>query len=138
MGVNKRSGEPAVPADYEALITAEQALALSQLQGFGWSLYILRRPKFEPVEIIVQHNSGKFASLTDCGELAHQPQPRLRRDTIPDYHGDTGPDPWANATDDAALPVFDAPGNAAPATVNKEPVPRQAANGTRSSKIVLV
>lgn len=136
MGANKRRGEPAVPPDLATLLNKDQRIALKQLESFGWAVHLVRRPKFEPLEIILEHSSGKLATLTEAGELAHKPQPNLRHEPIPEYAGDEGADPWANLTDNAEPREMEHPNSAT--TINKEPVPRPAESGTKPGKKILV
>ena len=153
MGVNKRRGEPPIPPDLDEVLTEDQQLSMRQLGAFGWELHIVRRARFEDVEVILQHSSGKFASLTAEGELAHEPAPVLR-DHI-EQHADEPAGHTAEVPEqeepvveniEIGLPLgaedqgqeADADPREVNATVNKEPVPRQGANGPRPGKKVLV
>ena len=65
----RRGGEP-IPANYAELLTPDQSDALRKLESFGWSLKKIRRPKFEPIEVILVHSDGKsYAILLESGEL---------------------------------------------------------------------
>lgn len=136
--VNKRRGEPPIPPNHETLMTPEQREGLKKLETFGWHLHIVRRPKFEPVEVVLEHSGGQFAILTETGELDHDTPPTLRKEAepMPADTGDTG-DPWANATDNGDFEVRESPVDPEPATVNNEPVPTQGGNGKRPPKILV-
>ena len=55
---NHRMGEPPVPQNYKKLLTLDQIQALQKLESFGWSLKYVRRPKIEPVEVVLEHADG--------------------------------------------------------------------------------
>jgi hypothetical protein len=137
--VNKRRGEPAVPGNYESLLTPEQLEALKRLETFGWSLHIVRRPKFEPVEVVLEHSDGKFSLLNEQGELDHDhPLSMRREEVIVDTGEDTDGDPWANATDDAGFELREPEiPDASPTTVSNEPVPARGSGGKRPPKVIV-
>ena len=131
---NKRRGEPSIPANHEKLMTPEQLDALRKLETFGWSLSVIRRPKFEPVEVLLVHNDHKsYALLTETGELDHQSSPKLRDDLVlPAAEAVTG-DPWANVSDDMEFEVKDVPEAPKAPTINNEPVPTSRAGTVTKS-----
>lgn len=136
MATNKRRGEPPIPANHEEFLTEEQTEALRKLEGFGWDLHVIRRPKFSPVEILLRHSDGKWMQLLDNGELNHQqPVPIRKEDMLEDAK--TAEDPWANATDEQGFefripePPAEAP------TVNNEPVPTSGGNNKRPPKVIV-
>lgn len=126
---NKRRGEPAIPQAYHDLLTREQTFSLNRLTTFGWSLSIVRRPRFEPIEIIVEHSSGKYAVLDSAGELDHSEALRMRRMLAEQEYVPDEEDPWSNSTGDtdSFLPeITELPETSDPivVTINKEPLPR--------------
>lgn len=121
---NQRRGEPAVPPNYQRLLTEAQKDALKELRALGWKLAFVRRPRFKPTEVILEHSVGKYSLLKDDGELDFAATPRLRRQPVhkPVLKADAR-DPWANANDDSGFePRKD--DNREPAAVSNEPLPR--------------
>jgi hypothetical protein len=133
MGINRRRGEPAIPGNFKSLLSRAQFQALRKLEPFGWSLHVVRRPRFEPVEVVLEHSSGKYSALDIEGELEHEPPPQLRAETISQYTGEGGRDPWANANDDSDffIPEVD---EQTPTSIRHEPVPRPVERGARKGK----
>ena len=81
MVANRRRGEEAVPSNYKKLLTSEQIDGLRKLESFGWGLTYVRRPKFEPVEVIIKHSDGKsHAALLPDGTLDQVTPVRVRGD----------------------------------------------------------
>lgn len=133
---NKRRSEPAIPADFERFLSGKQLEALAELKLLGWHLEIIRRPKFEPTEVILRHRSGKHCLLKDNGELDYSAPPKLRRQPVKAQQPpDDEPDPWANANDDSGFEAaeVDLP---APASVGGEPVPRSGGKSKGPNKFI--
>ena len=135
---NRRRGEPAIPDNYKEFLTLEQIDALRKLESFGWSLKFVRRPKFEPVEIIVCHGERDYhAILAEDGELDQKTPVRVRDESKEKVAVEESPteDPWANASDDMELqlpetaspPARESPG------VGKEPIPTPQDDGLQDS-----
>jgi hypothetical protein len=81
MVANRRRGEDAIPANYKALVTHDQLDGIRKLESFGWTLTYVRRPKFEPVEVVLLHSDGKsYACLNEDGSLDQQTKVRVRGD----------------------------------------------------------
>ena len=81
MVANRRRGEEAIPSNFKDLLTMDQIDGLRKLESFGWSLLYVRRPKFEPVEIVLIHSDGKsHAVLGLTGELEQESTVRVRGD----------------------------------------------------------
>jgi len=75
----RRRGEPAIPKDLNSLLTAEQRMALSQVESFGWRLAYVRHPLFQDTTIIVTRpHDGGYATLTEHGELEFSPDLEIR------------------------------------------------------------
>ncbi len=121
---NKRRSEPPIPANFERYLTPKQLASLGELQNLGWQLAIIRRPKFQPTEVIVQHRDGKYSLLQDNGELDYNNPPKLRRQRVKQQPVDDGPDPWANANDDSGWEAREDTAEEAPTQVNSEPLPK--------------
>jgi len=84
MVANRRRGEDPIPANYKALVTHDQLDGIRKLESFGWALTYIRRPKFEPVEVVLLHSDGKsYARLNEDGTLDQQTKVRIRGDGAP-------------------------------------------------------
>lgn len=137
---NKRRGEPPIPPNHESLMTQEQLDSLKKLETFGWHLHFIRRPKFEPVEVVLEHSDGHFGVLLETGELDSDSPPAMRSEqeqAIETEAEQRESDPWANATDDQEFELKETPADVEPATVNNEPVPTQSGNNKRPPKILV-
>lgn len=54
--------------DFHSLITHEQRIALSQKQQFGWFVKFVRRPLFQPIELVLSKPDGsEFLMLENEG-----------------------------------------------------------------------
>lgn len=79
MAGSKRRNEESIPANYPDLLTEDQLLGLNKLESFGWSLLYVRRPKFAPIEVVLQHNNGEsHAILGPLGEIEKDSSVRIR------------------------------------------------------------
>ncbi len=137
MGSNKRRGEPSVPSNYESLMTEDQLESMKKLEGFGWSIYIVRRPKFEPVEVVLEHNDGKHLRLLENGELDYDNPPDVRTDRPVEQATQPEKDPWADARDAGEFEVRDVPVEPEPATVGNEPVPTGGGGNRKPPKVLV-
>ena len=64
----RRSRMPPIPDDFHQLITHEQRIALNQKQQFGWFVKFVRRPLFQPVEVVQSNPDGsEFLMLENEG-----------------------------------------------------------------------
>ncbi len=136
---NRRRGEPAIPDNYKEFLTLEQIDALRKLESFGWSLKFVRRPKFEPVEIIVFHGDNDYYSiLAENGELDQKTPVRVRDESKEQVSVQESPaeDPWANASDDMELELPDDAASSMhePPPVGKEPIPTPQDDGLPDSE----
>ena len=138
MGENKRRGEPAIPSNVESLLTSDQASALPSLKGFGWSLLVVRRPKFEPVEVVLEHKSGKFAYLNESGELDHAAGLRVRTvDKEPKEEPEEDTEVvWSRPDDGEEFSIPELVSDSG--TVNNEPIPKPGNGGGKPPKKILV
>lgn len=134
---SRRRSEPAIPPDFERLLTARQLQALEDLKALGWRLAIIRRPKFEPTEVILSHGGDKYCLLSEDGELDYANAPRLRRDPPKRQPVDEGPDPWANANDDSGFEARQGDNVTEPLSVNNEPVPKGTGKPKGPTKFII-
>lgn len=59
---------PAIPDDFLDLISQEQRIALNQKQQFGWFVKFVRRPLFQPIEVVLSNPDGsEFLTLEHDG-----------------------------------------------------------------------
>ncbi len=59
---------PPIPDDFFSLITNEQKIALNQKQQFGWFVKFVRRPYFQPIEVVHSNPDGsEFLMLENDG-----------------------------------------------------------------------
>ena len=56
--VERRMRMPPIPDDFSSLITQEQRIALNQKQQFGWFVKFVRRPLFQPMEVVLSNPDG--------------------------------------------------------------------------------
>lgn len=64
----RRSRMPPIPDDFHSLITHEQRIALNQKQQFGWFVKFVRRPLFQPIEVVLSNPDGsEFLMLENEG-----------------------------------------------------------------------
>ena len=64
----RRSRTPPIPDDFHQLITHEQRIALNQKQQFGWFVKFVRRPLFQPIEVVLSNPDGsEFLMLENEG-----------------------------------------------------------------------
>ena len=64
----RRTRMPPIPADFSSVITNEQKIALNQKQQFGWFVKFVRRPLFQPIEVMLSNPDGsEFLMLENDG-----------------------------------------------------------------------
>ena len=64
----RRMRMPPIPDDFFSLITHEQRIALNQKQQFGWFVKFVRRPLFQPIEVVLSNPDGsEFLILENDG-----------------------------------------------------------------------
>jgi hypothetical protein len=79
MASDKRRNNESIPNNYLELLTTQQIVGLRGLESFGWSLLYVRRPKFAPVEVVVEHSDTQSHAVLDAnGELVGGSTPLLR------------------------------------------------------------
>lgn len=71
----RRKRLPAIPADYDLFLNEAQRVGVRNLEGFGWSLYFIRRPLFQTPTVVMQGPSiADYAVLNSegCLERRHE------------------------------------------------------------------
>ena len=64
----RRMCMPPIPDDFFSLITNEQKIALNQKQQFGWFVKFVRRPLFQPIEVVLSNpDVSEFLVLENDG-----------------------------------------------------------------------
>ncbi len=64
----RRMRMPPIPDQIGGLITNEQKIALNQKQQFGWFVKFVRRPLFQPIEVVLSNPDGsEFLMLENDG-----------------------------------------------------------------------
>jgi len=61
----RRQRMPPIPDEFVRLITHEQRIALNQKQQFGWFVKFVRRPLFQPIEVVLSNPDGSEFLLLD-------------------------------------------------------------------------
>lgn len=54
----RRYAMPPIPENLTGMLTNEQKIALNQKQQFGWFVKFVRRPLFQPVEVVLSNPDG--------------------------------------------------------------------------------
>ena len=54
----RRMRMPPIPDDFLSLITNPQKITLNQKQQFGWFVQFVRRPLFQPIEVVLSNPDG--------------------------------------------------------------------------------
>ena len=79
MQTDKRMGMPAIPSDYESLLTASQMVALRSIEGYGWSLHFIRREGLEvPIPVIKGADGVAIGMIDEDGNLNMNPNINIR------------------------------------------------------------
>ena len=59
-----------IPDDFFSLITHEQRIALNQKQQFGWFVKFVRRPLFQPIEVVLSNPDGSEFLILETEGIA--------------------------------------------------------------------
>jgi hypothetical protein len=79
MNTERRIGKEPIPKNPERLLSETQALALHQIESFGWHLEFLRRPLFQdPVVVVVNADRSQRGVLEEDGRINMEPDIKLR------------------------------------------------------------
>jgi hypothetical protein len=142
MVANRRRGEPAIPHNHEELLTSDQKDGLRKLESFGWILKFLRRPQFEPREVVLVYSDEKsYAVLNEDGSLDQEGKVDIRKSDRDEQFLAEGEapveapakDPWQESAGESALDYLEERPAEIPAetttTPGKEPVPAKSGDG---------
>lgn len=66
----RRMHVPPIPDDLFSLITDEQCMALNQKQQFGWFVKFVRRPLFQPIEVVLSNPDGSEFLILETEGIA--------------------------------------------------------------------
>lgn len=70
MNQEKRKGRKAIPDHFKKLLTEDQKEGLKVLERFGWELFIVRMPLFQPLVIVLRNGStDEYGLLQEDGSL---------------------------------------------------------------------
>ncbi len=76
---DRRKGVPPVPAELEKLLNVAQLAALRELQNFGWTVTLVRRPLFTtPTPVLKSPDGGKYAIIEEDGSVNYNPDIVIR------------------------------------------------------------
>lgn len=79
MDSDKRMGMPAIPHNYEKLLTSSQMVALRSIEGYGWSLHFVRREGLEvPLPVIKGADGVAIGIIDEDGNINMNPDITLR------------------------------------------------------------
>ena len=78
-GLERREGKPPVPQDLDEYLNEEQKHTYHTMSGFGWRIYFLRRPLFQPPTVVmINHEGTRIAVLEQNGHFDMSPSIELR------------------------------------------------------------
>lgn len=78
---DKPRKQPAVPDNWEKLLTEQQKLSLVSLRNFGWYIHFIRRPLFQQHTVVLKHDQLGYRELEPDG-FFDKPFYDLRDDDI--------------------------------------------------------
>lgn len=66
----RRGRDESLPTNLHRLLNDEQRIALNLKEQFGWFVAFVRRPLFQPVEVVLSNPDGSdFMTLEEDGAL---------------------------------------------------------------------
>ena len=68
----RRLRMPPIPDEFVSLITHEQRIALNQKQQFGWFVKFVRRPLFQPIEVVLANPDGSEFLVLETDGVTRQ------------------------------------------------------------------
>lgn len=75
----RRKGLPPVPDNLETLLNPAQLTTLRELQDFGWTVSLVRRPLFiTPVPVLHSPDGSKRAVIEEDGTANYNPDIVIR------------------------------------------------------------
>ena len=80
---------PPIPDDFFSLITNEQKIALNQKQQFGWFVKFVRRPLFQPIEVVLSNPDGSEFLMLEKDDVT-RPLFNVRTDDLRKFPGELG------------------------------------------------
>lgn len=70
---DKRTGQEPVPADLDRFLNQLQITTLRKIEDFGWRLWFVRRPLFQPVVAVVSNPERSNTAIPeDDGSMNKQ------------------------------------------------------------------
>lgn len=79
MNRERRKGAPPVPPNLDTLLNPAQLVTLQELQTFGWTVSLVRRPLFTiPVVVLHSPDGSKMAVIEEDGSANYNPDIVLR------------------------------------------------------------
>ena len=70
MDRERRKGLPPVPGELEKLLNNIQLITLRELQNFGWTVELVRRPLFTtPIPVLKSPDGKKMALIEEDGTV---------------------------------------------------------------------
>lgn len=75
----RRRGEKPRASNLRTQLSPDQRMELAILERFGWELKFIRRPPFQdPIAVVYDNDSGKYAVLKEDGSLDEKPSIVIR------------------------------------------------------------
>jgi len=75
----KREGLPAIPANYERILTSAQLMTLRSIENYGWALKFVRREGREiPLPVIFGADGKSIGIIDEDGNLDMKPKIVIR------------------------------------------------------------
>jgi hypothetical protein len=79
----RRARLPAIPDDYEKLLTPMQLMAIRNIAGFGWELRFIRRQGDDvPIPVVYSAEGRQIGVIEGDGKMNLDPDIKLRQ--VPD------------------------------------------------------
>ena len=70
MDQEKRKGRKAIPDHFKKLLSEDQTEGLKVLERYGWELFLVRMPLFQPLVIVLRNGStDEYGLLQEDGSL---------------------------------------------------------------------
>lgn len=79
LDVEKREGLPAIPTNYERILTSSQLMTLRSIENYGWSLKFVRREGRDiPMPVIFGADGKSIGIIDEDGNLDMNPKIVIR------------------------------------------------------------
>ena len=80
MDKEKRTGQKAIPDNYQKMLNSEQLMTLRRIEGFGWRLQFIRRPLFQKVvPILYSPDNQEIGILEEDGRINTKVDIKVRK-----------------------------------------------------------